>query len=47
VCGVAAQFKGRSSAGDTQFVQEMQHVLLDMVKNPTHPWQDIDQFEEE
>ena len=34
------------SAGDTRFVQEMQSVLLDMVKNPTHPWQDIDQFEE-
>lgn len=32
------------TAGENAFVQAMQSVMLDLVKNPGYKWQDIDQF---
>lgn len=32
------------TAGENAFVQAMQSVMLDIVKNPGYKWQDIDQF---
>lgn len=32
------------SSGETPFVQAMQTILLDLVKNSSYTWQDIDQF---
>ncbi len=31
-------------AGETPFVQGMQALMLDLVKNTTYSWQNIDQF---
>ncbi len=33
-----------TTANETPFVQAMQNVILDLVKNATHPWQSLDQF---
>lgn len=33
-----------TSANENAFVQGMQNLLLDIVKNASHQWQDIDQF---
>jgi CubicO group peptidase (beta-lactamase class C family) len=32
------------SKGDTDFAQAMQNVMLDLIKNSSYTWQDIDQF---
>lgn len=32
------------STNETPFVQAMQNLMLDLVKNTAYPWQDIDQF---
>jgi D-alanyl-D-alanine carboxypeptidase len=42
---VALLFNSRvNPSNETAFVQGMQSLLLDLVKNTTYPWQDIDQF---
>lgn len=33
-----------SGSNETPFVQGMQNLILDLVKNSSHPWQSIDQF---